>query len=128
MTAGKMRTQIAIEERDLNRYSGPTINGYERESWHNIDGEGHWRWCQWIDAYGNEALIADQAGIEQLATVRCRYTPKITATCRVFRREDIRIAEETGVEPRAFEVFGVHSFDDNGHWLEFKVQRRGASL
>lgn len=128
MTAGQMRTQIMIEDRTLNELSGPTANGYDLETWTNIDGGDHWRYCQWQDAYGSESLMADQAGIEQLATVRCRYSPKITATCRVFKRSEVVAALAAGADPRPYDVFGVHALDDKKHWIEFKVQRRAASL
>ena len=128
MTAGQLRTRIRIEDRKLNDLSGPTVNGYDAESWYNIDGDGHWRYCQWVDAYGSESLIADQSGIEQLATVRIRYTPRLTATCRVFKESDVLAAQATGAEPRPYDVFGVHALDDTGHWMEFKAQRRSVAI
>lgn len=125
MTAGELSTRIIIEDRILDR----SENGYDSiETWHSIDGDIPWRYCRWRDSYGSEALIADQAGLERLATCIIRYTPKVTGTCRVFLVEEVEEAALRGVEARPFEVFGIHPLDSKKHWLEFKVQRREMSL
>ena len=113
MNAGELRTLIRIE----NRSTESNKNGYEAEDWTPIDGGDHWRHARWRSAYGTEALLAEQAGISDLATCIIRYTPKLTATCRVFRQGD----------DRPYEVYGIHALDDRKHWLEFKVQRRNES-
>lgn len=127
MNAGELRTKIRIEDRVLNPEGQPTSNGYDTEEWSNIDSTD-WRYCRWKDAYGTEALIADQSGIERLATCIIRYTPKLTPTCRVFLESEVRAAKAAGTEARPYEVSGIHPLDQDHHWLEFKVQRRDVSI
>lgn len=129
MNAGELRTKIRIEDRVLNPEGQMSVNGYDNtERWENIDGALDWRYCRWKDAYGSEALIADQGGIERLATCIIRYTPKLTPTCRVFLESEVRAAKAAGTEARPYEVFGIHPLEQDHHWLEFKVQRRDRSI
>lgn len=128
MTAGELRTKIRIEDRVLNPDGQISSNGYDSENWHNVDTPLEWRYCRWKDAYGSESLIADQSGIERLATCIIRYTPKLTPTCRVFLESEVRAAEAAGTKARPYEVFGIHPLEQDHHWLEFKVQRRDISI
>lgn len=113
MNAGELRTLIRIEDRSTSA----DTDGYEDEKWSPIDSGEGWRHARWRSAYGTEAFLAEQAGISELATCIIRYTPRLTATCRVFRKGD----------DRPYAIYGVHALDDRRQWLEFKVQRRDES-
>lgn len=71
--------------------------------------------CKWVNAHGREVYDAQQAGVEEPATLTLRYTPKLTAACTVFR----------GADPDPYGVISVNDVDDRHVWLEVKVQRKG---
>ena len=80
----------------------------------NVFGESVSVQVKWVNAHGSEAFTALQLSLREPATITCRYSPKITETCLVYR----------GDEERPFEIVSIDNVEQRNEWLEIKVKRR----
>lgn len=113
--AGELRTKIYIFDTPPGEKRNK--NGFTTGEQENVFGPGGFRRCKWANAWGREVYDARQAGVTEPATLTLRYSPKITATCTVYRGED----------PRPYEVISVNDVENRHAWLEIKVQRKVAA-
>lgn len=80
----------------------------------NVFGEAEQVMVKWVNAHGTEAFTALQLSLREPATITCRYSPKITATCLVYRKDDTF----------PFEIISIDNVEQRNEWLEIKVQRK----
>ena len=80
----------------------------------NVFGESKEVLVKWVNAHGTEAFTALQLTLREPATITCRYSPRITATCLVYRKGD----------DDPFEIISIDNVEQRNEWLEIKVQRR----
>lgn len=107
--AGALDTIITIQNRNV---TADNPSGYDIRQWYNVFGGNIKVWCLWVNAYGNERLEAYKIGLKEPATVTMRYSPLITATCRILK--------DNGMP---FSVISVNDVGNHHEWLELKVTR-----
>ena len=111
--AGDLRTKIEIKKATMTTSS----NGYDMPTWTNIFGDGVFAWCKWVNAHGQEVFSAQQLGLEEMATLTMRYTPRLTAACEIYRYGD----------SKPFEIISIDNVEQRNTWLEVKVKRKVAA-
>ena len=116
--AGALRTRIQIFDypRDERGEPARDRDGYPAQGPVNVYGPGAVRHCRWVNAHGREAYEARQAGVTEPATLTLRYSPRLTATCLIYRHGD----------PAPYEVVSVDDVENRHTWIEVKVQRKTA--
>lgn len=83
----------------------------------NVFGEGKYMPCKWVNAHGSEVFEAMQLQLREPATITCRYSAMIDRTLDVYR----------GTDPNPYEIISVDNVQNQGRWLEIKVQRKEAA-
>ena len=67
--------------------------------------------CQWINAHGNDAVIASADQVTKQATVTMRYHASVTEDCQIVMG---------GV---TYEIItGIDNIRQRGQWIQFKVR------
>ena len=115
--AGEMKTPVIVEAYADEK----TKNGYSQKVWKNVFGEDKTIRVKWTNVHGTEVFEAMGLDLKQPATLKTRYSPLITETCRIIRVED-REKEER--ESLYYEVISIDDIDDAHAQLEIKVQRK----
>ena len=108
--AGELRTPVYFKrvERETDK------EGYPIEKEVNVFGGDISVPTKWVNAHGSEAFTALQLSLREPATITCRYSPRITASCLVYR----------GADPEPYEIISIDNVEERNVWLEIKVQRR----
>lgn len=108
--SGELRTPVYFMQVERGR----DAESYPVEQEVNIFGEGISVLTKWVNAHGTETFTALQLSLREPATITCRYSPKITETCLVYKKDD----------PNPFEIISLDNVEERSVWLEIKVQRR----
>ena len=87
------------------------------ESIVNVFGENVAVRCKWVNAHGTEAFEALKLQLREPATITCRYSPLINRTLDVLK----------GTDPDPYEIVSIDNVQEQGMWLEIKVQRKEAA-
>lgn len=116
-SAGELRTLVYF--RKVIKASGSKGYAQQREEYVFTDSSGREQavHCKWVNAHGTEVLSAMQLQLREPATLTVRYTPRIDATMLVYK----------GRDPRPYEIISIDNVEEQGKWLEIKVQRKGAA-
>ena len=117
---GEMRVPIIIEERK-ERISP---SGGQGRSWENIFGEGKTIRAKWTNAHGTDVFQAMSIELREPATLRLRYSPRITKTCRILKAAE---AEKPERERLYYEVISLDDIEERHMQLEIKIQRWGGA-
>ena len=112
----QMRTRIRI----LAPTDTPNAAGYRNPGYANIYPDDRMLRCQWVSAYGNEAVQAQSLGMQEPATITMRYDPRITADCIIVKGDGEKAPQYEIVSP-------PNDVGDAHRWLEIRVKRRVAS-
>lgn len=103
--AGKLRTPVTvIAVTKVKNASGftETLRG---------DALGYTLYVQWKNAHGSEVLQAQQLGLRDRATLRCRYDRRITPACLIRK------------DGEDWEIISIDDIEERGTWMEIQVQR-----
>lgn len=111
--SGELRTPVYFKRVDHTSDK----EGYPIEVQVNVFGEGVFVPVKWVNAHGTDAFTALQLQLRQPATITCRYSPKITEICTVYK----------GNDPEPYEIISIDNVEEKGVWMEIKVQRKVAS-
>ena len=109
---GQLRTPIQIQKKQQSRPKGqvePTIQ------WVDVKENAPILFCQWIPLHGREAWQSEQLMLREPATVRLRYLPEVTASCRLVK------------DGQPYEIISIDHVRDRRQWTELKVQRMEAA-
>lgn len=110
LDAGQLRTPVTV----LTVTKTKNANGFNETS--TADALGHTLYVQWKNAHGPEVLQAQELGLRDKATLRCRYDVRITPTC---------IVRKGGED---WEIVSIDNVDERGHWMELTVTRLEAAV
>lgn len=111
-----MRTRIRI----LKPTDNANAAGYRNSGYSNIYPDGRALRCQWVTAYGNEAVQAQSLGMQDPATITLRYDPRITPDCIVVKGDGEHAPQYEIISP-------PNDVGDAHRWMEIRVKRRVAS-
>ena len=103
--AGQLRTPVTVIAVTMTK----NANGFNVPA--ETDALGYTLYVQWRNAHGAEVLQAQELGLRDKATLRCRYDARITPTCLVRR----------GGED--WEIVSIDNVDERGQWMELTVSR-----
>lgn len=104
----QLRTPIRIQKKTVSRKAGEIT---PTKIWTDIGG---YKRCEWIGYHGNEAVSQNALQATMAATVRLRYDPRITNSCRVLLGADI------------YEIISIDDVRMRHQWMELKVVRKEA--
>lgn len=66
---------------------------------------------QWVNAHGQDSIIADSNQVQKIATVTVRYDSRITEMCRVY------------LGTAVYEIVtGIDNIRNRNEWMQFKVR------
>ena len=105
LDAGQLRTPVTV----LSVTKTKNANGFTETA--TADALGYTLYVQWRNAHGTEVLQAQELGLRDKATLRCRYDSRITPTC---------IVRKGGED---WEIVSIDNVDERGHWMELTVAR-----
>ena len=108
--AGQLRTPVTVISVTMTK----NANGFNEPT--ETDALGYALYVQWRNAHGTEVLQAQELGLRDKATLRCRYDARIKPSCIVRR----------GGED--WEVISVDNVDERGQWMELTVTRMEDAL
>lgn len=109
---GQLRTPVQIQKKQQYRPKGqvePTVR------WVNIKKGAATLYCQWIPVHGREVWQSEQLMLREPATVRLRYLPEVTPSCRLVR------------DGAFYEIISVDHVRERKQWTELKVQKMEAA-
>lgn len=116
--AGDCRTQIMIQ----SLTTGMDADGFPTEAWTPLWGDGVFIPCKWVNVHGKEVYEAQRLDLREAATLTIRYTPRVNARCRIWRRAELEGLPEYP-DRLAYEIISVDDIQDRHELLEIKVQR-----
>lgn len=105
LDSGQLRTPVTV----LAVTKAKNAAGFIETT--TADALGFTLYVQWKNAHGTEVLQAQELGLRDKATLRCRYDARITPTC---------IVRKGGEE---WEIISIDNVDERGHWMELTVTR-----
>lgn len=108
--AGELMTPVYV----IRIERGTDNEGYPVEIPVNVFGEDQCLMCKWVNAHGSDAYIAMQMQLREPATLTCRYSPRITHDCLIYK----------GSDQEPFEIESIDNVEERNVWLEIKVKRR----
>ena len=79
--AGDLRTPIIVER--LNETQD--ADGYPGREWENVFGQGNEYRVKWVNVHGREVYESMNLDLKEPATLTGRYSPLITAQCRITK-------------------------------------------
>lgn len=103
--AGQLRTPVTVIAVTMTK----NANGFNVPA--ETDALGYTLYVQWKNAHGTEVLQAQELGLRDRATLRCRADARIKPSC-IVRRD--------GVD---WEIVSVDNVDERGQWMELTVMR-----
>ena len=109
---GQLRTLVQIQKKQQHRPKGqiePTIQ------WVSVRSGTSDFYCQWIPVHGREVWQSEQLMLREPATVRLRYLPEVTPSCRLVR------------DGAFYEIISVDHVRERKQWTELKVQKMEAA-
>lgn len=116
-TPGKMRTIIRI----LAPKDDPSSGGYRNPEYSNIYPDDRTIRCEWVSAFGTEAVQAQSLGLTDTATLTLRYDPRITSDCVVV--------VGSGKNKRTYDLMSPPNDVGGAHrWMELRVKRRAKAV
>lgn len=105
LDAGQLRTPVTVISVTMTK----NANGFNVPT--EADALGYTLYVQWRNAHGTEVLQAQELGLRDKATLRCRYDSRITPTC---------IVRKGGED---WEIISIDNVDERGQWMELTVAR-----
>ena len=119
VNAGSLRTPIIVEEYTETQDG----DGYAVKGWVNVFGAGKTYRVKWVNVHGTEVFEAMRLELNEPATLTGRYSPLITAQCRLLLASD---AEKTAAEKEKlyYEIISMDDVENRHQWLEIKVKRK----
>lgn len=107
---GELKTRVYFKRVDTITDN----EGYPITVERNVFGdEGVYVNAKWVNVHGSESLTSLQMQLREPATITCRYSPRITEICIVYREND----------PEPYEIISIDNVEQSGTWMEIKVQR-----
>ncbi|MCR5552247.1 MAG: head-tail adaptor protein [Oscillospiraceae bacterium] len=110
---GELRTPVYF----MSHVKTIDDEGDHHDSLVNVFGENVAVRCKWVNAHGTEAFEALKLQLREPATITCRYSPLINRTLDVLK----------GTDPDPYEIVSIDNVQEQGMWLEIKVQRKEAA-
>ncbi len=107
--AGELRTSIIVEKYPETQDD----DGYPIKGWINVFGEGKTLKVKWVNIHGTEVYESMRMDLKDPATLTARYSPLITAQCRITKVGDLK----------PYEIISLDDVEDQHEWLEIKVKR-----
>lgn len=89
-------------------------------------------YCEWKGSYGQQALVAQSQGVNEMATIRTFFHPDIYSALQSKRVIVIKNNDESAVidgaikptNPNVYEVWGgVDNVGEHNQHMEFRVKR-----
>lgn len=116
LTPGELRTRIRVQRCIRSRPDGEIE---ETENWVDLgndigDDTPRYKRCQWIGAHGVEAWTDDALMGTQQATIRLRFDPEISLSCRVLLGGEV------------WEIASVDDVRQTHKWMELRLIRKEA--
>lgn len=117
---GRMKTKIRIQYQTISALDENQIA--PNKIWIDVGSasEGDlpkYKYCEWVNAHGNELLKPDINLARCPATVKLRYDARITGICRVLKENELDIP---------YEIISIDNIRDQNQFMEIRVQKMEA--
>ena len=120
--AGRLRTKVTV----IGVTKVKNAAGYTEEL--TGDALGYPLYVEWRNAHGAEVLTQQELGLRDRATLRCRFDPRITPTCRIRKSRPTKPEESEQDAWEDWEIVSIDNIEDRGTGMEIQVERMEAAV